>query len=133
MGDRADHDPDQEAAHLALQGTALSGGEPPALRFYIPYRGTASPTPQTDVSYSPDFLRFYEGRGPVLWDRHASWSVGPGQGIAVVVGENPNPSFADWVYIVVQHPPQPTTFKAVVGWERRRGAGSNLEGVSPRE
>jgi hypothetical protein len=124
----------QEAAHLALQGTALAGGEPPALRFYIPYRVTGSPTPQTAVSYSLDFLRFFEARGPALWDRYLSRSVGLGQGIAVVVGENPNPSFADWVYIVVQHPPQPTTFKVVVGWERRRGADrSNLEGASPRE
>jgi hypothetical protein len=124
----------QEAALLALQGTALAGGEPPALRFYIPYRVTGSPMPQTAVSYSLDFLRFHEARGPALWDRYLSRSVGLGQGIAVVVGENPNPSFADWVYIVVQHPPQPTTFKIVVAWERRRGADrSNLEGASPRE
>jgi hypothetical protein len=52
----------------------------------------------------------------------------------VVVGENSNPTFADWVYIVIQHPPRPATFKAVMGWERRRGADrSNLESPTMRE
>ena len=51
-----------------------------------------------------------------------------------VVGENSNPIFADWVYIVVQHPPRPTVFKAVVAWERRRGTDhSNLAGGALRE
>jgi hypothetical protein len=51
-----------------------------------------------------------------------------------VVGENSNPTFADWVYLVIQNPPAPTTFRAVVGWERRRGADrSNLEGGALRE
>jgi hypothetical protein len=124
----------QEVVHLALQGVPLGRGEPPALRYYVPYRVHGSPSPQTAVTYQLDFLRFYEGRGPVLWDRYLSRSIGLGQGIAAVVGESSNPTFADWVYLVVQHPPQPTTFKAVVGWERRRSSDrSNLEGVGVRE
>jgi len=124
----------QEVVHVALQGLPLNGGSAPALRYYVPYRVTTAPSPQTVVTYPLAFLRFYEDRGPVLWDRYLSRSVGLGQGIAMVVGENSNPSFADWVYIVVQHPPRPATFKAVVGWERRRGADrSNLEGVTTRE
>lgn len=124
----------QEVLHVALQGVPVTAGESPALRHYLPYRVTGSPTPQTAVTYPLDFVRFYEGRGTVLWDRYLSRSTGLGQGIAAVVGESSNPSFADWVYIVIQHPSQPTTFKAVVGWERRRGADrSNLEGASPRE
>lgn len=123
----------QEVVHVALQGLA-TGGEPPALRYYVPYRVTGSPTPQTVVTYPLGFLRFYEDRGPVLWDRYLSRSVGLGQGIAMVVGENSNPTFADWVYIVVQHPAQPASFKAVVGWERRRGADrSNLESPTMRD
>jgi hypothetical protein len=123
----------QEVVHVALQGVPL-GGEAPALRYYLPYRVTGSPGPQVAVTYPLDFVRFYEGRGPALWDRYLSRSTGLGQGIAVVVGENSNPSFADWVYIIVQHPPRPTTFKAVVGWERRRGADRpNLDGASPRD
>jgi hypothetical protein len=76
------------------------------------------PTPQTAVIYPLHFVRFYEGRGPALRDRYLSR-----------VGENSDPSFADWVYIVVEHAPRPTTFKAAVGWDRRRSADrSNLEG-----
>jgi len=60
--------------------------------------------------------------------------VEPRQGIAAVVGENSNPSFADWAYLVIQHPPRRGTIKAVVGWECRRGADrSNLEGGLLRE
>ena len=124
----------QEVLHVALQGAPVAAGESPALRYYLPYRVTGSPAPQTAVTYPLDFLRFYEGRGTTLWDRYLSRSTGLGPGIAAVVGESSNPSFADWVYLVIQHPPQPTTFKAVVGWERRRGADrSNLEGASPRD
>ncbi|SRR6266849_225551 len=123
-----------EVIHIALHGVPLGAGEPPGLRYYLPYRVTGSPTPQTAVTYPLQFLRFYEDRGPALWDRYLSRSTGLGQGIAAVVGESSNPAFADWVYIVVQHPPGPTIFKAVVGWERRRAADrSNLEGVGVRE
>jgi hypothetical protein len=124
----------QEVVHVALQGTPVAVGETPALRHYLPYRVTGSPVPQTAVTYPLAFVRFYEDRGPALWDRYLSRSTGLGQGMAAIVGENSNPSFADWVYIVIQHPPQATTFKAVVAWERRRGADrSNLDGASPRD
>ena len=55
------------------------------------------------------------------------------EGLAAVIGINENPSFADWVYLVVEHPAKPTTFKAVIGWERRRsGDRSNFEGGGVR-
>jgi hypothetical protein len=124
----------QEVLHVALQGGPLGGGEASALRYYLPYRVTGSPTPQAAVTYPLDFLRFYESRGPALWDRYLSRSMALGQGIAVVVGENSNPSFADWVYIVVEHSPRPTTFRAVVGWDRRRSADRyNLESPTVRD
>ncbi len=124
----------QEVAHVAVQGLPLNGGSAAALRYYVPYRVTGSPRPQTVVTYPLAFLRFYEDRGATLWDRYLSRSVGLGQGIAAVVGESSNPTFADWVYLIIQHPPRPATFKAVVGWERRRGADrSNLEGATIRE
>jgi hypothetical protein len=124
----------QEVIHIALQGVPLTSGTTAALRYYVPYRVTGSPVPQTAVTYPLDFIRFYESRGPALWDRYLSRSVALGQGIATVAGENSNPSFADWVYIVVEHPPRPTTFKAVVGWDRRRSADrSNLESPTVRE
>lgn len=124
----------QEVVHVALLGAPLGSENTPGLRYYVPYRVTGSPTPQTVVTYPLDFLRFYEDRGPALWDRYLSRSTALVQGIAVVVGENSNPTFADWVYIVVQNPAKPTTFKAVIGWERRRGADrSHLEGGGPRQ
>lgn len=124
----------QEVTDIALQGAPVGSGEPPALRHYVPYRVTGSPAPQAVVTYPLAFIRFYEDRGPTLWDRYLSRSTGLGQGIAVVVGENSNPSFADWVYIVIQHPPRPTTFRTVVAWERRRGADrSNLDGATMRD
>ena len=70
----------------------------------------------------------------LLLGTYLSRSMALGQGIAGVVGENSNPSFTDWVYIVVEHQPRPTRFKAVVGWERRRGADrSNFEGPTRRK
>lgn len=69
--------------------------------------------------FGADPARLYEDRGPAL---------------AATGGESSNPTFADWVYLVIQHPPRPSTFKAVVGWERRRGADrSNLDGATLRE
>src|SRR5262249_38656414 len=124
----------QEVVHVALQGGPLATGEPASLRYYLPYRVTGSLAPETVVIYPLSLLRFYEDRGPTLWDRYLSRSTGLGQGIAAVVGENQNPTFADWVYIVVQHPPGPTAFRAVVSWDRRRAADrSNLDGVGVRE
>ena len=94
----------------SIRGVPLGSGEPSALRYYLPCRATGSPTPQTAVTYPLAFRRFHE-----------------------------DPSFAnwvhvDWVYIVGEHPPRPTSFQAVVGWDWRRGADrSNLEGPTRRE
>ena len=124
----------QEVIHVALKGAGVGAGELPQLRYYVPYRISGSPTLETAVTFPLQFLRFYEGKGSVLWARYLSRSVSLGSAIAAVVGENANPTFTDWVYVVVQHPPLPATFKAVVGWHRRRGSDrSNLEGAGARE
>jgi hypothetical protein len=117
----------QEVYHTAINGKA--DGAP--LRYYVPYQVTGNPKPAPVVAYQLPFMRFYTDRG-TLWDRYLSKSVSLAGGIAVIVGINSNPSFADWVYIVVEHPPLPTTFKAVFGWERRRDSDrSNFEGRFP--
>jgi len=117
---------DQEVIHLALKGKG-------SLRYHIPYTVSFSPRPAAAVSYPLHFLRFYGEKGN-LWERYLSRSTALLEGIAAVVGVNENPSFGDWVYIVVEHPPGPTTFKAVVGWDRRRSADrSNLEGPGERD
>lgn len=117
----------QEVYQVALKGA----GEGARLRYYVPYRVTAHPRPQAVVSYPLVFLRFHGDRGD-LWSRYLSRSVSLGDGLAAVIGINDNPSFADWVYLVVEHPERPTTFKAVIGWDRRRpGDRSDFEGVNP--
>jgi hypothetical protein len=113
----------QEVYQVALNGRTEG------LRYFVPYKVTGNPRPEPVVAYPLVFLRFYTDRGG-LWDRYLSRSVALGEGLAAVIGINDNPSFADWVYLVVEHPPKPTTFKAVIGWERRRsGDRSNFEGV----
>jgi hypothetical protein len=98
------------------------------LRYYIPYQVTGNPRPSAAVAYALVFLRFYSDHSD-LWSRYLSRSVSLTEGLAAVVGINDNPSFADWVYLVVEHPAKPTTFKAVIGWERRRsGDRSNFDG-----
>jgi len=114
----------QEVYHTAINAQADGS----TLNYYVPYLVTARPKPQPVVAYTLGFLRFYTDRGN-LWTRFLSKSVSLERGIALIVGVNENPSFADWVYIVVEHPPKPTAFKAVVGWDRRRsGDRSNFEG-----
>lgn len=116
----------QEVFHVALKGSG------PGLRYYIPYRVATKSRAQVVVGYPLSFLRFYEDRS-TLWQRYLSRSVSPAQGIAAVVGVNDNPSFADWVYIVVEHPAAAATFKAVVGWGRRQSTDrSNIEGAWDR-
>ena len=116
----------QQVCQVALNGT----GDNSTLRYYIPYQVTGNPTPQVAVSYPLVFLRFYTDRGN-LWNPYLSKSVSLADGLAAVVGVNDNPSFADWVYLIVEQPAKPTVFKAVVSWERRRSADrSNFDGAS---
>jgi hypothetical protein len=117
----------QEVYQVALNGAA----EDSTLRYYVPYKVTGRPRPAPVVAYALVFLRFHADRGD-LWTRYLAQSVSLADGLAAVVGINENPSFADWVYFVVEHPAKATTFKAVVGWERRRSADrSNFEGWKP--
>jgi hypothetical protein len=114
----------QEVYQVALNGKADGS----ILRYYVPYKVTGSPQPSPVVAYSLTFLRFHADRDD-LWARYLSRSVSLADGLAAVIGINENPTFADWVYFVVEHPARPTTFKAVIGWERRRSSDrSNFEG-----
>src|SRR5262245_38788803 len=115
----------QEVYQVALKG----GGDGTTLRYYVPYQVAFRPTPQPVTAYPLVFMRFHGDRGG-LWDRYLSQSVSLADGLATVIGVNENPTFIDWVYFIVQHPSQPTTFKSAIGWERRRSADrSNFEGV----
>jgi hypothetical protein len=100
----------RQVEHVALDG---GGAE---LRYYVPYRVSLSPRPAPVVAYSLTLLRSGEDGAP-LWERFLSRGVDPSRGLAAVIG------FAstggDWVYFVIEQPPAPTTFRAVIGWARR--------------
>lgn len=104
----------EEVYHVAVKGAGPDAG----LRYHIPDRVAPHAGPQAVVGYPLSLLRFYEGRQD-LWRRYLSKSLDLGNGIAVVVGVSDNPTFPDWAYIVVEQPPTPTTFKVVLGWQRR--------------
>ena len=115
------------AHHQEVYQVALNG-QTEGLRYFVPYKVTGNPRPESVIAYPLVFLRFHATRGS-LWKPYLSRSVALAEGLAAVIGINDNPSFADWVYLIVEHPPKPTTFKAVIGWERRRSADrSNFEG-----
>lgn len=102
-----------EVRHLAVSDPQ---GE---LRYFLPYSVTLSPTPSRAVAYSLALLRSGENGRP-LWQMYLSRAVDLQQGAAVVVGR---PTLgADWVYVVIELPPQATTFSLAIGWSRR---GSN--------
>jgi hypothetical protein len=95
-----------------LERVVLKGDGPPRqFQPHVPTRGTRSAA----VKYSLAFLWAYEARG-TIWDRYVSGSIDLSQGIAAVVGENDNQSLPDQVYLIVEHGPQPTTYKAMLLW-----------------
>jgi len=103
----------QRATRIALRGT----GE--ALRYYLPYSVGIVPASYVVARYPLGWLLFHEEHGSLRSTLDKSMRLP--EGIAVVVGDNGSPQWADWVYFLVENPPQSTTFKAVVAWERRRG------------
>jgi hypothetical protein len=109
----------QEVVHVGLKGND-------ALRYYIPYRVAWRRARAVVSAYPLEFLRFHAERG-ALWERYLAGAVNLQDGIAGVVGVNPTPSYGDWVYILVEHPPTPATFKVVIGWEQR----PKLQDTSP--
>ena len=101
----------QEVVHLGLKGKE-------ALRYYIPYRGSGGSRPGVAVALPLPFLQF-DREPAALWDRYLAKTVSLEQGIAAVVGVSENHTHPDWIYVIVEHPPTPQTFKVVVGWAPR--------------
>ena len=100
------------------------------LRYYVPYQVTGESSPGSPWSPTRSyFLRFYTDHGD-LW-RPVSLTVrGPRRGPGGRDRHQRQPELRRLGLLVVEHPPKPTTFKAVIGWERRRsGDRSNFEGV----
>ena len=122
LGDRASATNHQEVYQVALNGQ--TEGSTAVLRAV---QGDGNPRPEPwsrTRSSSSAFTRTAAISGTGTCPGPCRSPTAGGR-----VGINDNPSFADWVYFVVEHPPKPTTFKAVIGWERRRsGDRSNFEG-----
>src|SRR2546428_767333 len=75
-----------------------------------------SPTPARVVAYPLAVLRQSENGSPP-WATGLARAVDVRSGLAAVVGVNH--LGGDWVYLIIDQPAEPTTFKAVVGWARR--------------
>jgi len=100
----------QQASELAL------GEGEDDLRYFLPYDVTLSPTPARVVAYPLAVLRQSENGSP-LWATGLARALDVRSGLAAVVGVNH--LAGDWVYLIIDQPTEPTTFKAVVGWARR--------------
>jgi hypothetical protein len=98
-----------------LYRVALKGAGP--LQHFTPYAPTGGKL--RVVRYGLNFLWFHEERGDA-WSGQLSRTLDLGDGIGAAVGENFNPSFPDQVYLIIDQPAQPTTFKAVLVWRDRR-------------
>ncbi len=109
----------QELYRVVLQGTG-------PLRHFTPYAPTNGHKLPV-VKYPLDFLWFHEERG-TLWEKYLSRSLDLSQGIGVVAGSNPNPTFPDQVSILVNQAEQPTTYRVILVW---REPPSNLEAPAP--
>lgn len=101
----------------------LKGGGP--LRHVIPYGAALKVKSGQAVSLPANLIDFSNGR-PELWDRWLARYLDMRDGIAAVVGVEPNLSWPDRVYLLIEQPAESRTFKAVLGWRPRLGVEENL-------
>lgn len=101
----------QEVSHVALKGRG-------ALRHFRP-SGVPMWGGPPDAVRVPQVLLRGEAPAGTLWGRFASRALNLGRGIAVVVGADDNPFFADQVWIVVRHGEEPTSYKVILAWRQR--------------
>ncbi len=100
----------RELHRLALRGTG-------PMRQHQPYALPRDARPVAALRLPLNFVWFHEERGSI-WRHVAPW-LDLGAGLGVVVGAtDPSPT-PDSVYVVVQHAPGPTTYKAVLSWRQR--------------
>lgn len=96
-------------------GLRAAGGD---LRHYIPFTPGPGAWKVRAVRVGLEFVEFWDGRDG-LWPRYLGPKLELAPGIAVVVGENPNAEYPDAVFLVVEQPPAPTTYDAVIAWRHR--------------
>lgn len=97
-----------------VRRVALKAARP--LRHFQPY-GASLTAARSPVLRVPMVL-LQDGSGQI-WDTHVSRHLSLDEGVAVVVGANSDPMFADSVYVVVEQGERATRFKVIVGWRPR--------------
>ncbi len=117
----------QEVYRVALKGRG-------PLRQFTPY--VIPNGEKVDaVKFPLNFLWSEEERG-TAWPKYVSRVLNLARGIGVVVGVNHSPLMADHVYLIVSQGTEPTTYKAVLVWQRReysdRGNVESGPGVDHR-
>lgn len=88
------------------------------LRHFLPFTAGTNGRRGQALAVPLLYLSAEEERG-TLWPEYLSRVVDLADGIAAVVGVNPNRSFADEVYLLVRHGDHPITYKAVLSWRPR--------------
>ncbi len=105
-----------EVRKVALRGT--TGG----LRYFIVYGAAMNGGPAVVAGYPLQFV--HAAIETPARAARLTRGVDVGSGLAVMVGVNSDPYFADHAYLIVD-PPPPTTFKAVIAWDGRASLGAS--------
>ena len=96
---------------------AFGAGGP--MRHFIPYTGARAGRPAAVHTMPLPFIVSETGPDD-LWERHVGGVTDLSRGLAVIVAANEAYQIrSDHVYLIVQHPAGPQTFKAAVGWRPR--------------
>jgi hypothetical protein len=117
-----------EPGALAVWTVQAQGGEDQALtrlglkgagtfRHVLPERVAFRAQRSMALELATHFIDSLEGQAG-LWERLLLPRLDLSQGIAAVVGLHAD-GRPDRVYLVVQHPPGPASFKVVLGWRKR--------------
>ena len=107
-----------EVIQLGLKGTG-------PFRHVRPYGAAVKVERTPAVGFPANLIDFWNGR-PSLWDTWLSRYLDLSDGIAAVVAVEPNAARPDRVYLVIEQPAEPRTFKVVLAWRKRLGAHENL-------
>ena len=112
-----------------VTGVGLRAGSGP-FRHYYPYRAAALSREQLRALVFPlTLIQAAEGKTG-LWSRWLQPRLDLRNGLAVIVGENPNLFYPDPVYVVIENAPEPTTYKLALAWRHRPAARiQQFEGV----
>lgn len=107
-----------ELARVALRGSG-------ALRDLYPRNAALRLERARAVAFPRNFIDFWIDRTE-LWTRWVSRYLDMSDGIGAVVGLDLGSPQPDRVYVVIDHPQEPRTFKALLAWRKRRPIHDNL-------